>query len=358
MNDGPGTPGSPVLVLNSGSSSVKFALIRPGTGERLMAGMGERLGTPEAVLRLQTFPAPAVSERLPDGSHRAAVARVLEHMTAALDGGVRVARGGSPGGARRRAVQLLDPGGRRGYRRAAHVQSPGAAAQPGESRRHRGRTAPYCPTCRKSPCSIRRFIRPCRRTLSAMRCPRSGTRGTACGVTGFMASAIISSASRPPYCSAGRPRAAAGHRPPRQRVQRGRRARRRVGGHHDGADPAGGAGHGDPLRRRGSRPARLPGRPDRHEPGHAHHHAQYRQRASGPVGRGQRHAHGRSRGRGGERAGPARRRGFRVPARQGDSRARGRLAAARRADFHRRHRREQRCRPQHGAPATGLPRPD
>ena len=134
MSDG---PGSPVLVLNSGSSSVKFALIRPGTGERLMAGMGERLGTPEAVVRLQTFAEPAVSERLPDGSHREAVARVLEHMTAALDGGVR-GRGGSPGGARRRAVHFLDPGGRRGYRRTAHLQSSGAAAQPGESRRHRG----------------------------------------------------------------------------------------------------------------------------------------------------------------------------------------------------------------------------
>jgi acetate kinase len=88
------SPGSPVLVLNSGSSSVKFALIRPGTGERLMTGMGERLGTPEAVLRIQTLAAPAVSERLPDGSHREAVARVLEHMTAALDGGVRVAGAG------------------------------------------------------------------------------------------------------------------------------------------------------------------------------------------------------------------------------------------------------------------------
>ena len=81
-------------MLNSGSSSVKFALIWPGTGERLMAGMGERLGTPEAVLRIQTFAAPAVSERLPGGSHRAAVARVLEHMTAALDGGVRVVGAG------------------------------------------------------------------------------------------------------------------------------------------------------------------------------------------------------------------------------------------------------------------------
>jgi acetate kinase len=89
-----GGPGTPVLVLNSGSSSVKFAVIQPGTGERLMAGMGERLGTPEAVLRVQTLAAPAVSERLPGGSHREAVARVLEHMTAALDGGVRVVGAG------------------------------------------------------------------------------------------------------------------------------------------------------------------------------------------------------------------------------------------------------------------------
>ena len=45
-----------VLVLNSGSSSVKFALVHPGSGERLMGGIGERLGTPEALLRVQWFP--------------------------------------------------------------------------------------------------------------------------------------------------------------------------------------------------------------------------------------------------------------------------------------------------------------
>ena len=40
-----------VLVLNSGSSSVKFALVDPGSGQRVTDGLAERAGTPEAVLR-------------------------------------------------------------------------------------------------------------------------------------------------------------------------------------------------------------------------------------------------------------------------------------------------------------------
>jgi acetate kinase len=72
--------GDPVLVLNSGSSSVKFALLRPATGERLMGGIGERLGTPDAVLRIQRFPGRAVEEKLPEGTHQAVLARVLEQV--------------------------------------------------------------------------------------------------------------------------------------------------------------------------------------------------------------------------------------------------------------------------------------
>src|SRR5208283_5468967 len=89
-----------VLVLNSGSSSVKFALLVPGTGERLMTGIGERLGTPEAVLRVQRLAAPAVEERLPGGGHRAVVARVLDRLDAEYPGaqllgaGHRVVHGG------------------------------------------------------------------------------------------------------------------------------------------------------------------------------------------------------------------------------------------------------------------------
>ena len=90
-----------VLVFNSGSSSVKFALLRPASGERLMSGIGERLGTPEALLRVQWFPAAAIEERLPDGTYQAVLARVLDHLAAAghsgaelLGAGHRVVHGG------------------------------------------------------------------------------------------------------------------------------------------------------------------------------------------------------------------------------------------------------------------------
>lgn len=104
MDPGQATPGGSgglVLVLNSGSSSVKFALLVPDSGERLIAGMGERLGTPEALLRVRRFPGSAVKERLPEGTHQAVVARVLDHLAAdgysgpdLLGAGHRVVHGG------------------------------------------------------------------------------------------------------------------------------------------------------------------------------------------------------------------------------------------------------------------------
>src|ERR1700735_5722825 len=90
-----------VLVLNSGSSSVKFALVLPGSGEHLVGGIGERLGTPEALLRVQWLPAAAAEERIPGGTHRAVVARVLDQLAEAghvgadlLGAGHRVVHGG------------------------------------------------------------------------------------------------------------------------------------------------------------------------------------------------------------------------------------------------------------------------
>ena len=66
-----------VLVLNSGSSSVKFALVDPGDGQRVTDGLAQRVGTPEAGLRIRRSPDDIVTERLADGSYRAIIARIL-----------------------------------------------------------------------------------------------------------------------------------------------------------------------------------------------------------------------------------------------------------------------------------------
>jgi acetate kinase len=57
-----------VLVLNSGSSSVKFALLDPGSGQRVLGGQVEKVGTAEAVLHIRRDPGDPVTERLADGS--------------------------------------------------------------------------------------------------------------------------------------------------------------------------------------------------------------------------------------------------------------------------------------------------
>ena len=89
--------GGSVLVLNSGSSSVKFALIAAGTGERVLGGLADEVGTPEAVLRIQR-PGGDASEPLPDGSRPAVIARILDRVagpdTDLVGAGHRVVHGG------------------------------------------------------------------------------------------------------------------------------------------------------------------------------------------------------------------------------------------------------------------------
>ena len=94
-NTGPPGVGDPglVLVLNSGSSSVKFALLAPRSGERVIGGMAEKVDTPEAVLQIQRYPDDAVTERLPDGSYQAAISRILDHLPEA---GLGTAGSGRP----------------------------------------------------------------------------------------------------------------------------------------------------------------------------------------------------------------------------------------------------------------------
>ena len=84
-----------VLVLNSGSSSVKFALLDPETGQRALGGIAEKVGSPEAVLRIGQEP----GEALPDGSYASVIARILSHLADAghasiVGAGHRVVHGG------------------------------------------------------------------------------------------------------------------------------------------------------------------------------------------------------------------------------------------------------------------------
>jgi acetate kinase len=69
-----------VLVLNSGSATVKFAVIDPGSGRRVLAGQAERVGTAEAVLHVQRADGAPVAEPLTDGSYQAVIARILGHL--------------------------------------------------------------------------------------------------------------------------------------------------------------------------------------------------------------------------------------------------------------------------------------
>jgi acetate kinase len=89
-----------VLVLNSGSATVKFALIDPGSGRRVLGGLADRVGTPEAVLHTQRVDGHPVTKHLTDGSYQATIGRILGHLPGSGSGsglvgaGHRVVHGG------------------------------------------------------------------------------------------------------------------------------------------------------------------------------------------------------------------------------------------------------------------------
>ena len=95
--------GGSVLVLNSGSSSVKFALITAGTGERELGGLADKVGTPGAVLRIRR-PADGSgkpldsAEPLADGRRQAVIAAILDRIAGSqkdlIGAGHRVVHGG------------------------------------------------------------------------------------------------------------------------------------------------------------------------------------------------------------------------------------------------------------------------
>jgi acetate kinase len=80
-----------VLVLNAGSSSLKVAVVDLPSGRRARSALGERLGTPEARLRLDDD-----TRELPGAGHEEVLAAVMELVdTSGLVGvGHRVVHGG------------------------------------------------------------------------------------------------------------------------------------------------------------------------------------------------------------------------------------------------------------------------
>jgi len=97
-----------VLVLNSGSATVKFALIDPGTGQRVLGGQAEDAGTPEAVLHVQRDDGGPVTEPLADGSYQAVISRILGYLPSSGSGLIGAGHRVVHGGARFTASVLVD----------------------------------------------------------------------------------------------------------------------------------------------------------------------------------------------------------------------------------------------------------
>ncbi len=87
-----------ILVINCGSSSIKFALVNEEQAAFPLQGLAERLGSPEAVIHFETA-AGKETVSVPDADHQAALAQILPRVEQAagghLDGiGHRVVHGG------------------------------------------------------------------------------------------------------------------------------------------------------------------------------------------------------------------------------------------------------------------------
>ncbi|MDH1262025.1 acetate kinase [Pseudomonas sp. GD03944] len=91
-------PARNILVINCGSSSIKFALVNEAHSQFPLSGLAERLGGPDAVLHWQRG-GERDSLMMPNGDHRSALAQLLPLVQGAAGGklhgiGHRVVHGG------------------------------------------------------------------------------------------------------------------------------------------------------------------------------------------------------------------------------------------------------------------------
>ena len=91
-------PARNILVINCGSSSIKFALVNEAHSQFSLSGLAERLGSPDAVLHWQRG-GEKDSLMIPGGDHRAALSQLLPLVQGAAGGklhgiGHRVVHGG------------------------------------------------------------------------------------------------------------------------------------------------------------------------------------------------------------------------------------------------------------------------
>ena len=87
-----------ILVINCGSSSIKFALVNEAQATFPLQGLAECIGSPEAVIHFESA-AGKESVKVPNADHQAALAQILPRVEEAagghLDGiGHRVVHGG------------------------------------------------------------------------------------------------------------------------------------------------------------------------------------------------------------------------------------------------------------------------
>jgi acetate kinase len=230
-------PGSAVLVLNAGSSSLKVALLDPATGARSLSALGERLGGSDARLQLD-----GTTRDLPGRGPRAGARRRHAGPRHGRLAGVghRVVHGGE----RFSASVLVDDDV------LAAVEQVSALAPlhnpPGLATIAAARAllpdVPHVAVFDTAfhatvPPSAHRYAVP-QEWYERYGVRRYGFHGTSHRYVSARAAELL---GRPPED------ARVGRRPPRQRLQRHGGARRRVGRHHDGAHPARGPRHGHPL---------------------------------------------------------------------------------------------------------------